>query len=95
MIGQFIIPIITLVVFASCSSFNQPHSFDRSSHPEIFAALDAMPDGYQGDLTSSGEIFHIRSTHVNETKLCRLVVIEGKETFHGESFCKIKGGEWR
>ena len=95
MIGQFIIPIITLAVFASCSSFNQPHSFDRSSHPEIFAALDAMPDGYQGDLTSSGQIFHIKSTHVNETKLCRLVVIKGKETFHGESFCKIKGGEWR
>ena len=54
-----------------------------------------MPDGYQGDLSSNEEIFLTKSTHVSETKLCHLAVIVGNETFHGESFCEVKGGEWR
>jgi hypothetical protein len=61
----------------------------------MFSALDVSPDGFEGKIKATGETFKIRSTYMNSTKLCRIVAIEGFNTFSAKSFCKIKGGEWQ
>lgn len=89
----FLLLLVSLLV--GCATITPSRSFTRSAYPDMFAALDSQPDGYQGTVKTTGEAFRIRSTHANTTRLCRLVEIQGTESFYGESFCKAKGGEWR
>ena len=95
MISRAILLLVVGGLLAACSSFTPSRSFTRTAYPDMFSALDSSPDGTEGTIKSTGETFRIKSTHVNETRLCRLVEIKGSKTFFGESFCKAKGGEWR
>jgi len=82
-------------LLTACVSLEPSRSFNRIDYPDLYAALDASPDGHEGIIQATGERFSIKSTHVNASRLCRLVEIQGDNTFFGESFCKAKGGEWR
>jgi len=95
MISRAILLLAVCGLLAACSSITPSRSFTRAAYPDMFSALDSSPDGTEGTIKSTGETFRIKSTHVNETRLCRLVEIKGSKTFFGESFCKAKGGEWR
>jgi len=95
MIKRIIVFFAAAGLLAACVSTSPGRSFARAEHPDMFAALDTSPDGYEGTVRATGETFRIKSTHVNASRLCRLVEIRGNDTFVGESFCKIKGGEWR
>jgi hypothetical protein len=95
MISRVILLFAVVGLLAACSSFTPSRSFTRTAYPDMFSALDSSPDGTEGTIKSTGETFRIKSTHVSQTRLCRLVEIKGSKTFFGESFCKAKGGEWR
>ena len=62
--------------------------------PELTEALGAEMDGFEL-LTPEGETYTIVSTFASSEKLCRVVSLETRLTFAIESFCKVKGGEWR
>ena len=91
-----VLPILLIAagLLTACVTVSSGRSFNRADYPGLFAALDASPDGYESVIESTGETFRIKSTHVNATRLCRLVEIRGENSFFGESFCKAKGGEW-
>lgn len=95
MISRVILLFAVVGLLAACSSVTPSQSFTRTAYPDMFSALDSSPDGTEGTIKSTGETFRIKSTHVSQTRLCRLVEIKGSKTFFGESFCKAKGGEWR
>ena len=95
MISRVILLFAVVGLLAACSNFTPSRSFTRTAYPDMFSALDSSPDGTEGTIKSTGETFRIKSTHVSQTRLCRLVEIKGSKTFFGESFCKAKGGEWR
>ena len=78
------------LLLAGCVSSN----FSRSSTPELYSALDTQRDGYTASL-SSGSSFEIVSTHTDGTRLCRVVNLDQPDRFLTESFCKVRGGEWR
>jgi hypothetical protein len=62
--------------------------------PSIVSALETQSDGFAG-VTQSGERFEIVSTSVSQSRLCRVVSIDGGSRFEVESFCKAPGGSWR
>lgn len=65
-----------------------------TASPAITAALDSQADGYVGS-AGPGTAFQIVSTSVSNTRLCRVVTIEGPGSYDVESFCKAPGGSWR
>ena len=67
---------------------------DFVAGPSVVAALDTQADGYRG-VTDSGEPFTIVSTSASATELCRVVTVDRAGRFEVESFCKIRGGQWR
>jgi hypothetical protein len=80
----------TALLLAGCVSSN----FSRSSTPELYSALDTQRDGYTASLGSNAS-FEIVSTRTDGTRLCRVVNIDQPNRFVTESFCKVRGGEWR
>jgi hypothetical protein len=88
--------LIVIAIFVSgCSTkFEQNREFERKDFPLLFSSLDKEKDGFSS-IASTGENFEIISTHRNDNKLCRLVKLKSPDLIYMETFCKIKGGEWR
>ncbi len=83
-----------LALIAGCAT-TQSVDYDRPAAPGMFQALDTQPDGFEG-LTADGRFeYEIVSTLTDGERLCRVVNLEGEERFHTESFCRVRGGEWR
>lgn len=70
------------------------NTYTRSTSPVFFAALDSQPNGTKGGL-SDGSLFLIQQTRVKSNLLCRDVQIVGSYGVEQQTYCKIKGGEWR
>lgn len=81
-----------LGVLAACMA---PVTYTRAMSPDLFQALDTRADGYSGVVRSTGATYKIVSTRASSAKLCRVVTIKSAGFFQSESFCKVKGGEWR
>ena len=60
----------------------------------LIRALGTEKDGFEL-VTSEGSTYSIISTYASPERLCRVVSLETSLAFAIESFCKIKGGEWR
>lgn len=60
----------------------------------LIQALGTEQDGFEL-VTSEGSTYSIISTYASTERLCRVVSLETSLAFAIESFCKIKGGEWR
>lgn len=56
--------------------------------------LDSQLDGFT-DILENGDKYVINSTYANDLKLCRVVTFQGNGISHIETFCKVKGGNWR
>jgi len=87
---KYVAFICSALLLAGCVS----SSLSRSSMPELYSALDTQRDGYTA-LLGNGASFEIVSTHTDGTRLCRIVNIDQPNRFVTESFCKVRGGEWR
>lgn len=83
--------ILSVALLSACVAT----TFNRSATPNLYTALDSQLDGYSGALASGAGHFEIVSTRTDGRRLCRVVNVETEGRFHTESFCKIRGGEWR
>ena len=83
--------IIPLSVFlAGCASASLTHDQET-----ILGALNTQADGYSFKGKTTGDIYEIVSTSVNDARLCRVVSSKGADRFIVETYCKEKGGQWR
>jgi hypothetical protein len=59
--------------------------------------LNSKSDGYIGAIGSSQDSYKIVSTKISNSgvKLCRVLSVESENEFKVETYCKMKGGNWR
>ena len=83
--------LLIILALSACAG----NIYDRRGSPALYLALDSQPDGYTGSLADGYGNFEIVSTLTDGTTLCRVVNINTFDRFQTESFCKLRGGEWR
>lgn len=89
-----VIPLALVTILSGCATM-QYGDYDRESAPDLYSALDSAPDGYEGRTADGVYAYEIVSTLTDGNRLCRVVNLSGDGRFHTESFCKVRGGEWR
>ena len=92
--NKFISILFITFYLISCTTLEKNRDFERKSHSNLFNALDKEKNNFSSKLLDN-EKFTIISTYKNSNKLCRLVKFESDKSFYAETFCKIKGGEWK
>ena len=92
--NKFISILFITFYLISCTTLVKNRNFERNTHSNLFDALDKEKNNFSSKLPDS-EKFTIVSTYKNSNKLCRLVKFESEKSFYAETFCKIKGGEWK
>ena len=65
------------------------------TEPSLYTALDRQADGTKGFLSGNRVAYEVKSTYKNSSKLCRIVSFSEVNKFSTETFCKVKGGEWK
>lgn len=91
---KFIILLFLTSFLISCTTLEKNRNFERNTHSNLFDALDKEKNNFSSNLLDNKK-FTIVSTYKNSNKLCRLVKFESDKSFYAETFCKIKGGEWK
>ena len=86
---QVIVIYLSLLI-AGCTS-----ALLTQDQETIFGALNSKVDGYSFKSETSGDVYTIISTYANDTRLCRVVSLKNVDRFIVESYCKVKGGQWR
>jgi len=87
--GYFLIPLCLLVLGCTASHYS------RVNEPSLYEALDRRADGAKGFLSGSRVAYEVKSTYKSSSKLCRVVSFSEANSFRTETFCKVKGGEWK
>ena len=82
---------LVVLTLVGCATMD----FARSTDATLYQALDTQPDGFSATADDNAYSFELVSTRTDGTRLCRVVNIETENHFHTESFCKVRGGEWR
>ena len=87
--GYCLIPLCLLVIGCTASQ----HS--RVTEPSLYTALDRRADGAKGFLSGNRVTYEVKATYKSSSKLCRVVSFSEAKKFRTETFCKVKGGEWK
>lgn len=82
------------VLFVGACSALSTNSYTRTTSPMFFAALDSAPNGAKGEL-NDGALYLIQKTRAKSNLLCRDVQVVHDSGVRKQTYCKIKGGEWR